>query len=954
MPNSIPPQHDPSPIASSPKLSGDDASTRVRLQSDAVASLEISTPTLGNPSPIGHDSVDLTEHHVLHPDPSDRTATFLTSSQPNDPEKTEIRGDAIVEVPAAKSTTGFTPQTGDSVHQLVGQSLDHYRIESLVGIGGMGAVFRGRDQRLDRVVAVKVVPMAHRRADAMRRFRMEAQSAAKLDHPNIARVYYVGETERWSYIVFEFIEGTNLRQLVLEHGPLTVDDATHFTCQVAEALQHAHERGVVHRDIKPSNILMGTDGRAKVVDMGLARTTELDRSTGDLTASGVTLGTFDYISPEQAHDPRDADVRSDIYSLGCTLYFLLTGQPPFPDGTALQKLLMHGTKMPEDPRYFRNDLSDPLIAILRKMMAKKPKDRYQEPVDLVNDLKMLAMIDSLAWGQAIHEDNLPHSGSRRSWWEASLPSMVCLLLISMVTMWLYNSNQLNAVFPIPRVEVAESTQAENASDASRADLFPSVIDQPAANANPMDSSLARTTSSTPPISKSPTEAFANPSPSTTQTPNATSPTLNGLPPNNTLPVNSTASNKSSSLPPPEAAAKPPIGSTKTLVVDPTNPSQKTWLDQPHVVVGSWEEAMSRLASNPSIDRIVLNTNTISIQRPIEWLKSKDRPLLQVESAPGRRCHIALDESSLKSSAVELVSWFGLDGAGCAWQDIDLDWNATLNDGRPQSIFGLSAGARASLQRCTITIRYAGTGPLPSVVQIGKPGIELNTTTTLASGFSTTQSSIRGQCDWMRIATSERAELAVKNCWTAVSGSMVIANGSKSLNRSPKIRLELDNTTCITLGPWTRIRMSMMTPYPVALVRIANQSIFSGCNTLIEWDASNCNDWSFASQAKKVEDLGRWIDLRGLDNAYDVPSIVKLVQVLMSMSSEEVSIDSDTNLLRNERGMELHSAWQTTPRVDSAKIHLQTPKAFQWIHSGFQPGCQIDSLPVFPATSSDKL
>jgi serine/threonine protein kinase len=924
---------------------GDDPSLHPGPQSATPNPFDEPPPTVEFTLAIERDSFESTEHHVLHSDLSDQTAPF-SSRHPADSEKTEIRGDAIVDVPAAKSTTVFLPQSGDAVHQLVGQSLDHYRIESLVGIGGMGAVFRGRDQRLDRVVAVKVVPMAHRRADAMRRFRMEAQSAAKLDHPNIARVYYVGETERWSYIVFEFIEGTNLRQLVLEHGPLTVDDATHFTCQVAEALQHAHERGVVHRDIKPSNILRGTDGRAKVVDMGLARTTELDRSTGDLTASGVTLGTFDYISPEQAHDPRDADVRSDIYSLGCTLYFLLTAQPPFPDGTALQKLLMHGTKMPEDPRFFRNDLSDPLIAILRKMMAKKPKDRYQEPADLVNDLRMLAVIDSLAWGQAIHEDTIKKSGSRRSWWEASLPSMVCLLLISMVTMWLYNSNQLNAVFPIPRVEVTEPTLAENSSDASRV-ADPRDSEQPAGKTT-TDSGVTSKTTSTSPNSNPTSDPFTNPA----SNPTPTSPNTNNTP-TNPQPNNTIATNKTSSTPTPEVPAKLPQRSTQVLVIDPTTPSQIPWLDQPHAIVSTWDEAMSKLAGNPGIDRIVLNTNTLSIQRPIEWSKSKDRPLLQIESAPTRRCRITLDESSLRSSTVEPNTWLSLDGAGCAFQDVDLDWNASLNDGRPQSIFGLIAGARVSLLRCTITIRHTGTGLLPSVVQIGKPGIEPSPTTPLASGFSTTQSCIRGQCDWMRIATSERAELAVKNCWTAVSGSMVIANGAKSLNRSPKIRLELDNTTCITLGPWTRIRMTMMTPYPVALVRIANQSIFSGCNTLIEWDASNCNDWSFAAQAKKIEDLGRWIDLRGVDNAYDVPSIVKLVQVLMSMSSEEVSIDSDTNLLRNERGMELHSAWQTMPRIDSAKIHLQTPKAFQWIHSGFQPGCQIDSLPIFPATIGDK-
>ena len=347
-------------------------------------------------------------------------------------EKTVIRQDELLEAPnVAMENDGSVSllRYRQSTSQLLGQKLDHFLIESLVGSGGMGAVFRGRDQKLDRDVAIKVVPIADRDDDAMRRFRVEAQSAAKLDHPNIARVYYVGETMHWSYIVFEFVEGTNLRELVFKKGLLSIDDSVCLTRQVAEALQHAYERKVVHRDIKPSNILVTKTGQAKLVDMGLARTTELDASTNDLTASGVTLGTFDYISPEQAHDPRKADVRSDVYSLGCTLYFLLTGQPPFPDGTALQKLLMHGTKMPEDPRMFRSDISDSMIAILRKMMAKKPADRYREPADLIHDLRTVAELEGLVWASSsANIANLP-AAAQRTWVAATLPFLISRTVI---------------------------------------------------------------------------------------------------------------------------------------------------------------------------------------------------------------------------------------------------------------------------------------------------------------------------------------------------------------------------------------------------------------------------------------------------------------------------------------------------------------------------------------------
>lgn len=294
---------------------------------------------------------------------------------------------------------------------LLGSRLSHFYLEELIGGGGMGAVFRARDERLDRTVAIKVIPFVGDDPEMQRRFRNEAQSAARLDHPNIARVFDVGMFEGWRYIVFEHIEGTNIRDLVARDGVLSIDDAVFYTRQIAEALHHASGRGVVHRDVKPSNILVSSDGNTKLVDMGLARSDQLDMS-GDMTASGVTLGTFDYISPEQARDPRDADVRSDIYSLGCTLYFMLTGRPPYPGGTMLQKLLNHGNAPPPDPRGFREEVSEDLTAIIHKMLAKSPDARYQKAIDLVADLRELAIREGLPRAQsqgalAISRDESP-------------------------------------------------------------------------------------------------------------------------------------------------------------------------------------------------------------------------------------------------------------------------------------------------------------------------------------------------------------------------------------------------------------------------------------------------------------------------------------------------------------------------------------------------------------------
>ena len=292
--------------------------------------------------------------------------------------------------PPIESPLPVRPTSQSLGQTLIGKTLDHYELVEYVGGGGMGAVFRSIDTRLGRTVAVKVLSRDHTDDETIRRFRNEAQSAARLDHPNIARVYFVGEAEGWNYIVFEFIEGTNLRDIVDSSGPLPLERALDYTLQVAEALDHASQRDVVHRDIKPSNVLVTPLGQAKLVDMGLARLHQVESSSEDLTASGVMLGTFDYISPEQARDPRAADVRSDIYSLGCTLYFMLTGRPPFPEGTAVQKLLKHNSEEPPDLRLFRPELPPQVTGLVARMLAKRPSERQQSPQELIGEIMSLA------------------------------------------------------------------------------------------------------------------------------------------------------------------------------------------------------------------------------------------------------------------------------------------------------------------------------------------------------------------------------------------------------------------------------------------------------------------------------------------------------------------------------------------------------------------------------------
>jgi hypothetical protein len=307
---------------------------------------------------------------------SDDAPTIITqkAGRPLDPQP----------LPPPPYVVGETPS-------LAGHRLGHFELIEAIGSGGMAAVLKARDLELGRTVALKILPPESALdPESVTRFKQEARAAAKLDHDNVARVYFCGEDQGLHFIAFEFVEGITLRQTIDRRGMLPAGECVRYMIQVAAGLNHAAERGVVHRDIKPSNIIITPDGRAKIVDMGLARHLESGSVNGGVTQSGVTLGTFDYISPEQALDPRRADVRSDIYSLGCTFYHALTGRPPVPEGTAAKKLKAHQQDEPIDPRELNPEVPDELAAVLARMMAKDPDRRYQTPAELIAHLKGVA------------------------------------------------------------------------------------------------------------------------------------------------------------------------------------------------------------------------------------------------------------------------------------------------------------------------------------------------------------------------------------------------------------------------------------------------------------------------------------------------------------------------------------------------------------------------------------
>ncbi|HVX61118.1 MAG TPA: protein kinase [Pirellulales bacterium] len=263
--------------------------------------------------------------------------------------------------------------------------LGKYKLLDHLGTGGMSAVYLAEHAVMRRRVALKVLP-ANRVNDSsyLARFHREARAVASLDHPNIVRAFDVDQDGDYHYLVMEYVEGRDLRVLVEGNGPLDYQLAADYIRQAADGLSHAHQAGLVHRDMKPANLLVDAKGTVKVLDLGLARFDSDDEADASLTKEfdEKMLGTVDYLAPEQAIDSHLVDPRADIYSLGGTLYFALTGHPPFPTGTLAQRVVMHQTKDPKAIEEERPDAPPGLTAIFRKMMAKSPSKRYQTAAEV--------------------------------------------------------------------------------------------------------------------------------------------------------------------------------------------------------------------------------------------------------------------------------------------------------------------------------------------------------------------------------------------------------------------------------------------------------------------------------------------------------------------------------------------------------------------------------------------
>ena len=879
---------------------------------------------------------------------------------------------------------------------LEGKTLDHFVLERLIGGGGMGAVFRGRDTRLDRTVAIKVVPNQRRDADALRRFRSEAQAAARLDHPNIARVYYVGEADTWNYIVFEFIDGINIRDLIDRDGPLSVDDAVYYTRQVAEALQHSHERDVVHRDIKPSNLLVTPTGHVKLVDMGLARSTSQDRSSADLTASGVTLGTFDYISPEQARDPRDADVRSDLYSLGCTLYFMLTGEPPFPEGTALQKLLSHGSQPPPDPRRFRPELGEELIAILLKLMAKKPADRYQKPTELAGDLLLLAELEHLPKSRMPGSMTITPTIAQRSLVETHLPWLFAAAVLVISTLWIQNIENWSTSYTLPQPRISpveeisflpnlekeafDSTaspvdnQAKIPALASGVGTADAKIVPNAENASLPTNATRESMSTENPLGGSAATATTVPALSPANiTPQPTHLSIEKAPfkmvddrygpgPSNGG-TSAGTSLISPSSPPPIGATiprddRPVLKNVDSLVVAeiplmPLQPNQ--------VRANSFQEALLQAKDFPDIKRIILATSTLRLSG-----LTIPRSGLSIEAADGFSPVMSFNVESPAVTAsttdVESAAAISIGSHQVVFRGIEFRMTS-VDSMRRGVFFRMASKANLTLEQCVVTLNDPLQRNLLTAIEVVSEANSGNMAPTATASGSTSDGTandpasgiaspsgprevdplevraenfiVRGEGDWLSMPDSQRAEFRFGNGLIAISGKVLSLGGSSRREARPiTLRLFMDRVTCISRGGLATVDVAS-TQQPICLVRQANASSFVvGPSTpLVKYSQKDLSDWPTAEL----------LLLRGEDNAYDasVESVCELAAT--GKSSQRYSLGNATSDWFQDRALETSIRWVNIPSM-SIPLSKQTPENFLQRGTMFVPGFQLALLP----------
>ena len=345
--------------------------------------------SLGKLTPVEADFVEV---HINQCQPCSK---IFVEMIPEDPFVRLLK--ETIQLPSSQTFNDGSFSGSLSSTQELPQSLANhlrYEIVGLIGKGGMGDVYKARHLMMDRTVALKIINGALvRKTEAVNRFHREVKAAAKLSHPNIVTAHDAEQAGGLHFMVMEYVDGVDLSEKTKELGVMPVEEACAAIQQVANGLQHAYELGMVHRDIKPQNLMVADDGTVKILDFGLASLApataagfDATANSGALTVAGTIMGTPDFISPEQANDARQADIRSDIYSLGSTLYFLLTGKAPFADLGVKEKLESHARSNPKPLNLVNEEIPSALVSVVEKMMAKDANDRFQTPQEVANAL----------------------------------------------------------------------------------------------------------------------------------------------------------------------------------------------------------------------------------------------------------------------------------------------------------------------------------------------------------------------------------------------------------------------------------------------------------------------------------------------------------------------------------------------------------------------------------------
>lgn len=889
----------------------------------------------GNQLPVGDHPSSLTTK-TSPKSPADSRVVVIPSSPGEGIMPGDVLPDEKTVISAAKSITPLSelpiPLGKHAAHHLgetlIGRRLEHYDLVEFVGGGGMGAVFRANDTRLGRTVAVKVLSRDQSSEENVRRFRNEAQSAARLDHRYIARVHYVGEDAGLNFIVFEFIEGINLRELVQQKGPLPLDEALRYTMEVAEALAHASARDVVHRDIKPSNVLVTPAGQVKVVDMGLARLHQVDSSFDDLTASGVTLGTFDYISPEQARDPRAADVRSDIYSLGCTLYFMLVGKPPFPDGSALQKLLRHNGVDPPDVRLFRPELPPAIGALLGKMLAKRPVQRQQSAEELVAEIERMARDLGYDIGSSAVDLSLAQGAPRPAWvnWAATIIAPLVVLGVALAVLEY-------ATAPAADERNWQLRPAVASSPSNPATVAPKVETPAVPAAAPGKGSNDSETNS-----NGNGQTLVDPG---NRVPMVDSPTVAELinnPPQVGPPPDLVANRVNpSTTPPTEVAVVPPKPPVPKVIVRPGG-----IMSAETDVVGSLAQGIRR-AAEKGITEVELDFNGDSVEHPFEIPAGR----MLVHAAPGRKPRIVFrPELSTVVDQRQMIRLLG-SSSRLSLQDLDMRLELPAEPSFGWTMFAVHQGQSLDISRCVVTVVDQGSNGAAvhdqvSVVQLQTRRLaemmkmEDDMAMIAATSIYLSECFVRGETTFLSVPE----ELPVRLEWDQglfISSKRLIETGGTIAKPRWHGRLELalNRVTIAAQQGLFQMKRRSDAAHQLDLEVTSDRSIFTvGAEAPL---------FEFAGMPN-IDEIH--FSFSGADNCYPREEMlfVRARPIAPGEAMVDFNLANRSRWASAERSPDLGVIWQSPPAADLPP-HSQLPENYQLSEtSPHSAGFRLDDLP----------